>query len=39
MMVSDAELFGGTHGMRVAAARYDDVLNFFAFLSMDIEIR
>jgi hypothetical protein len=39
MMVPDAELFGDTHGMRVAAARYDDVLNFFAFLSMDIEIR
>lgn len=39
MMVSDAELFGDTHGMRLAAARYDDVLNFFAFLSMDIEIR
>jgi hypothetical protein len=36
MMVS--ELFGDTHGMRVAAARYDDVLNFFALLSMDIEI-
>lgn len=28
MMVPDAELFGGTHGVRVAAARYDDVLNF-----------
>lgn len=39
MMVPDAELFGGTHGMRVAAARYDDVLNFFALLSVDMEIR
>jgi hypothetical protein len=28
MMVPDAELFDGTHGMRVAAACYDDVLNF-----------
>lgn len=39
MMVQDAELFGGTPGMRVAVARYDDVLNFFALLSVDIEIR
>ena len=27
-MELDAELFDGTPGMRVAAARYDDVLNF-----------
>lgn len=37
-MVPGAGLFEGAHGMRVAAARYDDVLNFFALLSMDIEI-
>lgn len=27
-MVPGAGLFEGTHGMRVAAARYDDVLIF-----------
>lgn len=27
-MVPGAGLFEGTNGMRVAAARYDDVLNF-----------
>lgn len=38
-MVPGAGLFEGTHGMRVAAARYDDVLIFFALLSIDIKIR
>lgn len=30
-MVPGADLFGGTHGMRVAGARYDDVLNFLLY--------